>query len=215
MRTIKAAPLLAAAVIAVTAFAGPATASAVEWTTGNGPLDKPEPIELNGNIGSNVGGSGETCPVHAAGFLNPGNLGEITEFDVDGTPTNRCLTFGAFYSSCEITTGTGTVPLSLEAQSTEKVVLKKPKDKFGMTDKVLWTWTFANRPGSSCVFNGQTWKIKGEINFKPIPKEVNWPGFISLQITTTSLEVVRPGGTTTLGFEGNWSVTPSGKYWIF
>jgi hypothetical protein len=216
MKRIKALPLLIVAAIVGAALVAPAGASAVQWGGNNG---ESGPIEFNGNVEWNVGGSGLSCPVHAAGTLFlPGNTGEITEFDVDGTGKpgfGGCFTFGG-YAHC-VVTGTGTVPLSLEAKSTKEILITKPGK---LSDKILWTWTFANeneinKCGLGGSKAGETWKIKADLPVVPIFNA----GFLAGVEHFTPVEIIKiKNGSETViksGFTGEWAVTPAGTYSIF
>jgi hypothetical protein len=213
MRRIKALPLLVVTAIVGAALVAPAGASAVEWHGGELEKGKPAPIEFNGPVEWALSGSGFTCPVHAAGTLSPGNKGEITAFDVDGTGGSSCSPFGA-YAHCAIT-GTGTVPLSLEAKSAEEILLTKPKNKFGFTDKILWTWTFSNA-GGECWANGQVWKIKADLRLRPLYTAGFWSSVENFG-TVELLQYNKKGelfGTSTVGVSGKWAVTPFPTYTI-
>ena len=217
MRRIKALPLLVITAIVGAALVAPAGASAVEWHGGELEKGKPGPIELNGPMKFELFGSGFTCPVHAAGTLSSGSKGEITEFDVDGTGGSKCSpTPGGTYKNCVIT-GTGTAPLSLELKSAEEILLTKPKNKAGFTDKILWTWDFENKAGKACPQSPYTWKIKADLRLHPVSNGGFWSG-VEIFGTVELLQYNEKGelsSQSTVGFSGEWAVTPKNTYTIF
>jgi len=80
--------MLAGAVFAVTAVAGPAAASGANWTHETEPLEKHVELGLSGGeifeFGPEEEESGMACFVHATLTTEGGNTAQITEFEVEG-----------------------------------------------------------------------------------------------------------------------------------
>jgi hypothetical protein len=112
MKRVRLMFLLVATALTAVALSVPASAFAVEWTREAQPLEEPEVIELDGNLGiSTFLFASIDCDVSGEAILSPGDEGEITELTID---PESCQATGIF-SPCKVVEAEVSTPISLQA----------------------------------------------------------------------------------------------------
>jgi hypothetical protein len=82
------------------------------WTEEGVEIGSPKTIELNGTTKWTFLGGGYECTVHGNATLWPGNVGEISSFEIN---PSTCKFFGGTWSGCKATGAEATTPWNILA----------------------------------------------------------------------------------------------------
>ncbi|HWM63898.1 MAG TPA: hypothetical protein VNP96_07920 [Solirubrobacterales bacterium] len=187
---IKRIILVASMAFAAIAVAGPASASALEWTKHSAPLEANEKIGLTGTLELVIPTGAMDCEVHAEAKLTANtSTGEVEKIEIT---TNTCKGTGSL-TNCQVVNDTvAALPWTMHITAALEITI---------TDMTI---TLNNKAGTGCPIPATVFHIP-TVTAKPDFTEV-----------ISSLELSGAGtGGTGITMNGSLSVTPKATYGVF